>query len=159
MWKSLIIYKLHRKNRKIKLRIPEPIVIRGLCTECSHLFQLLSSVLFKVVPVKYVLVSWTYLLYLLLLAKWIIFCKDGQIGRRSLGTTLCTESITFILNKIQSLCHCSSCCLLSACFVLVSCLAYSFTLNIEAICFSETSLDFHLIIRCYIPEVILLTVL
>jgi hypothetical protein len=39
-------------------------------------------------------------------------------------------------------------------FTLVSCLASSSTLNVEAICPSETSVDFQRTIRCFIPGVI-----
>jgi hypothetical protein len=38
------------------------------------------------------------------------------------------------------------------CYMLVSCLAYSSTLKIEATCYSETSVDFQRIARRYIPE-------
>jgi hypothetical protein len=38
------------------------------------------------------------------------------------------------------------------CFMLVSCLAYFSTLNMEASCSSETSVDFQLTKRRYIPE-------
>jgi hypothetical protein len=41
--------------------------------------------------------------------------------------------------------------LLSA-FTLVSCSAYASTLNMEAICSSETSVDFQRTTRRYIPE-------
>jgi hypothetical protein len=41
---------------------------------------------------------------------------------------------------------------ISACFKLVSCLAYSSTLKMEAICSSETSADLQQIIRLYTPE-------
>jgi hypothetical protein len=37
-------------------------------------------------------------------------------------------------------------------FILVSCLAYSFTLNMEATCSSETWVDFQLTTRRYISE-------
>jgi hypothetical protein len=40
---------------------------------------------------------------------------------------------------------------LSPAFTLVSCLDY-WTLKMEAICFSETSIDFQRITRCYMPE-------
>jgi hypothetical protein len=43
-------------------------------------------------------------------------------------------------------------CLFAACFALVSCLAYSSTLKMEAICSSETSVGFHGTTRRYIPE-------
>jgi hypothetical protein len=39
----------------------------------------------------------------------------------------------------------------AVCFSLISCLAYS-TLNIEATCYSETSVDFQRTTRRYIPE-------
>jgi hypothetical protein len=42
--------------------------------------------------------------------------------------------------------------LLATCFMLVSCLAYSSTLKMEARCFSETSVDFQRTTRRYIPE-------
>jgi hypothetical protein len=42
--------------------------------------------------------------------------------------------------------------LLVTCFMLVSFLAYSSTLKIEAACFSETSVDFQRTTRRYIPE-------
>jgi hypothetical protein len=38
------------------------------------------------------------------------------------------------------------------CFMLVSCSAYCLTLKMEAVCSSETSVDFHWIAQCYIPE-------
>jgi hypothetical protein len=38
------------------------------------------------------------------------------------------------------------------CFSLVSCLAYSSTLMMEAACSSETSVDFQWTTQCYIPE-------
>jgi hypothetical protein len=37
-------------------------------------------------------------------------------------------------------------------FMLVSCLAYSSTLNMDTKCFSETSVGFRHITRCYMPE-------
>jgi hypothetical protein len=42
--------------------------------------------------------------------------------------------------------------LLAACFMIVSCLAYSSILKMEAICSSETLVDFHPTTRRYIPE-------
>jgi hypothetical protein len=42
--------------------------------------------------------------------------------------------------------------LLATWFTLFSCLAYSSTLNMEAICFSETSADFQQATWRYIPE-------
>jgi hypothetical protein len=45
-----------------------------------------------------------------------------------------------------------TCHLIDTCFALVSCLAYSSTLNMEAICSSETSLDFQWTTQLYIPE-------
>jgi hypothetical protein len=42
--------------------------------------------------------------------------------------------------------------LLATCFTLVSCLAYSSTLMMEATCFPETSTDFQRITLRYIPE-------
>jgi hypothetical protein len=42
--------------------------------------------------------------------------------------------------------------LLTTCFMLVSCLAYSLALKMEAICSSETSVNFQRTARCYIPE-------
>jgi hypothetical protein len=42
--------------------------------------------------------------------------------------------------------------LLATCFTLISCLAYSLTLKKEAICVSETLLDFQWTTRRYIPE-------
>jgi hypothetical protein len=41
---------------------------------------------------------------------------------------------------------------LATCFMLVSYLAYSSTLKMEATCSSETSVDFQRITRRYIPE-------
>jgi hypothetical protein len=41
---------------------------------------------------------------------------------------------------------------LAVCFMLVSCLAYSSTLTMEAVYYSETSVGFHQITRRYIPE-------
>jgi hypothetical protein len=47
-----------------------------------------------------------------------------------------------------------TCCkALAACFMMVSCLAYSSTLNMEAICSSEKSVDFQRTIQRYVPEV------
>jgi hypothetical protein len=43
-------------------------------------------------------------------------------------------------------------CMFYTCFTVVSCLTYSSTLKIEATCSSETSVDFQLTTRCYIPE-------
>jgi hypothetical protein len=40
----------------------------------------------------------------------------------------------------------------SSAFMLVSCSAYISTLNMEAICASETSVDFQRFTRRYIPE-------
>jgi hypothetical protein len=42
--------------------------------------------------------------------------------------------------------------MLAMCFMMVSCFLYSSILKMEAICSSETSDDFILITRCYIPE-------
>jgi hypothetical protein len=42
--------------------------------------------------------------------------------------------------------------LLAACFLLVTSLAYSSTLKIEATCSSEASVDFHRTTQCYNPE-------
>jgi hypothetical protein len=42
--------------------------------------------------------------------------------------------------------------LLTDCFMLLSCLAYSGTMNMEATCSSKTSVDFHQITQGYIPE-------
>jgi hypothetical protein len=42
--------------------------------------------------------------------------------------------------------------LLAICFMLVSCLDYSFTLKMEAICSFETSVDFQRSTLCYIAE-------
>jgi hypothetical protein len=42
--------------------------------------------------------------------------------------------------------------LLATCFMLVSCLSYSSTLKMEATCSSETSVEFKLTTRRYIPE-------
>jgi hypothetical protein len=42
--------------------------------------------------------------------------------------------------------------LLAVCCVLVSCVAYSLTLKMEAIYFSEMVVDFHHITQHYIPE-------
>jgi hypothetical protein len=42
--------------------------------------------------------------------------------------------------------------LLAACFMMVSCLAYSWTLKMEGICPSETSVDFHRTRWRHIPE-------
>jgi hypothetical protein len=42
--------------------------------------------------------------------------------------------------------------LLANCFMLVSCLAYSSTLKMEATCSSEMSVDFQRTIWHYIPE-------
>jgi hypothetical protein len=44
--------------------------------------------------------------------------------------------------------------LLTTCFMLVSCLAYSSTLKIEATCSPETLVDFQCITQRYIPECI-----
>jgi hypothetical protein len=41
---------------------------------------------------------------------------------------------------------------LAACVVLISCLAYSSTLKMEAACYSETSINFYQASRCYVPE-------
>jgi hypothetical protein len=41
---------------------------------------------------------------------------------------------------------------LAACFMLVSCLTYSSTLKMDAICSSETCVEFHRTTRHYIPE-------
>jgi hypothetical protein len=46
--------------------------------------------------------------------------------------------------------HSSLC--LAASFMLVSCLAYSSTLKVEAISYYETSVDFHRTSLCHIPE-------
>jgi hypothetical protein len=42
--------------------------------------------------------------------------------------------------------------MLSACFMLLSCLAYSSALKMEMKCSSDTSFDFHRNAQCYIPE-------
>jgi hypothetical protein len=42
--------------------------------------------------------------------------------------------------------------LLAACFMPVSCVAYSLTLKMEAIYFSEMVVDFHYTTQHYIPE-------
>jgi hypothetical protein len=42
--------------------------------------------------------------------------------------------------------------LLATCCILISCLAYSSTMKMEATCLSETSLDFQRTTRSYIPE-------
>jgi hypothetical protein len=40
----------------------------------------------------------------------------------------------------------------AACFMIISCLAYSSTLKMEAVCSSETSVDLHWTTRRYIPK-------
>jgi hypothetical protein len=42
--------------------------------------------------------------------------------------------------------------LVTDCFIVVSCLACSFTLKMEALYSSETSLAFHQTMQCYSPE-------
>jgi hypothetical protein len=46
--------------------------------------------------------------------------------------------------------------LLATCFTLISCLAYSSTLKMEEICYSETSVEFQQTTRPYIPEELLI---
>jgi hypothetical protein len=50
----------------------------------------------------------------------------------------------FAINKVKAL--------LVACFWLIACLAYCLTLNAEAVCCSETSVNFYQTILHHIPE-------
>jgi hypothetical protein len=60
-----------------------------------------------------------------------------------LSGTLVVRTIHIGISKLH---------LLATCFTLVSSLAYSLTLKMEATCFSETSVDFQRTTRFYIPE-------
>jgi hypothetical protein len=74
-------------------------------------------------------------------------CNALKINRRFGGTCLNLQGrrISQARNQHKELC-------LSPSFTLVSCSAYSSTPKMEAICSSETSVDFQRIARRYIPE-------
>jgi hypothetical protein len=63
------------------------------------------------------------------------------------------EVLTSVVMKCTIIWDITPCSPLKApAFTLVSCLAYSSTLKMEAICFSETSVDFQRNTQRYIPE-------
>jgi hypothetical protein len=62
------------------------------------------------------------------------------------------EVLTEVVMKSYIFRRITPCSLLATCFTLVSCLAYSSTMKMEATCSSETSVDFQRTTRHYIPE-------
>jgi hypothetical protein len=75
------------------------------------------------------------------------FTPYNLIYSQRLKKTLTVEEISRARNQRESLMLC-----LPPAFTLVSCSAYSSTLKKEAICSSETSVDFQRTTRLYIPE-------
>jgi hypothetical protein len=59
----------------------------------------------------------------------------GNQGRKSHEAIILEEVVMLVPNNYKELCF-------PPCFMLVSCLAYSSTLNMEVTCSSETSVDF-----------------
>jgi hypothetical protein len=62
------------------------------------------------------------------------------------------DSVFWYYNTVQSVGGQPTFALVATCFTLVSCLAYSSTLKVEATCSFETSVDFQKTTRPYIPE-------
>jgi hypothetical protein len=71
-------------------------------------------------------------------------CSPLKVNRR-FGGTYCLHLQGRRISRARRLC-------LSPAYTLVSCAAYSTTLKMDAICSSETSVDFQRTTRCYIPE-------
>jgi hypothetical protein len=75
----------------------------------------------------------------------IIPCSPARVSRRS-GATCCLRPHGRRISQSRNQYEAE---MGVACFKLVTCLVYSSTMKMEAICSSDTSVDCHLTTRCY----------